>query len=305
MMVGENVGAGLVDPILDNQNMLTEIEIIKSAMGIGALWSSNDQGTDDAITTLHARVRVPKMCAGVIRREAVTERGMRGNWTLSYVRNTVHVGCLLLVQTMPVNCGAVAQQIVLDINHNLVTLAYLNGRTRHHAIHNGYATLQAIPKDAVRPLTVRQIEGTVKAGLREGLIPFNHKGVVASHGWCIHLTIPHTWMLSIPFRRPDIFRNIQIVQLLDSGRCQRSTDWTTTVSVYAPRWTLRINGTTIALVAVYGNISIVQAIALQERAVLVIMPRLPHRIQGIVVLTMCAHALATAAAGCFAPLGTL
>lgn len=109
MMKGKDAGARLVYPILHDQHMFAEIKVVEAAMRFRMLGPAYNQWPEDTVATLHARVRVPEMRAGIISRKAVAKGGMRRNRTLSDMRHTVHVGRLLLVQAMPVDGGALAQ----------------------------------------------------------------------------------------------------------------------------------------------------------------------------------------------------
>lgn len=124
--------------------------------------------------------------------------------------------------------------MVLNVDHNLITLAYLDGRAGHHAIDHGYATLQSIAQHAVRARAIADIEGTIEASLREGLIPFDHKCIMTLHRGRIYLTVAHTWMLAIPFCGPYVFRNLNVIQFLHTRRGQWSTDLTAAVPLNAP-----------------------------------------------------------------------
>lgn len=204
MMKGKDAGARIVYPVLHHQHMFAEIKVVEAAVWLRLLGPAYDEWPEDAVATLHARVRMPEMRAGIVSRKAVAECGMRRDGALSDVRHAIHIGRLLLVQAMPMDRGALAQQIILDIDDNLIALAHLYRWAGHHAIDHGDATLQSIAHDAVRPRAVGQIEWTVVAGLREGLIPFDHEGVVARHGWRTRLTVAQARMLAIPFGCPDI-----------------------------------------------------------------------------------------------------
>lgn len=157
----------------------------------------------------------------------------------------------------------------------------------------------------MRPRAVGQIEWTVEAGLREGLIPFDHKRVMTRHGRRIRLAVPHTGMLTIPFGCPDILRYLHIVQLLNARRSQWSTHKAAAVPIDALGGAASIDRGTGASIAIDCYLATIATSTLQQRAIRIIVPRLAHRIQGIIVLAVRAHALAAAAARSLTQLSAL
>lgn len=74
---------------------------------------------------------------------------------------------------MPMNCCALAHQMILDVDHHRVSLAHLNGRARHHSIHGQNTAWRAIRIDAMRPMAIRSVERALKAGLAHCLVPLD------------------------------------------------------------------------------------------------------------------------------------
>jgi len=76
---------------------------------------------------------------------------------------------------------------------------------------------------------IRKITGAIVAGLRKGLIPFNHKVITTGHGFGSHLTIPVAGMVAIPFSGPNIICGLlsDILKFLNPGSLERSAVGTT------------------------------------------------------------------------------
>jgi len=70
-------------------------------------------------------MRVPEMGAGVIGVERVAESRAWRDRALCYKGNTVHVWGTHHMHSMPVNTTALSQKMILDIDHDLITLTDL------------------------------------------------------------------------------------------------------------------------------------------------------------------------------------
>ena len=66
------------------------------------------------------------------------------------------------VQSVPVDTGALAGQVILDVDNNLISLAHLNWRSRQLPINNDHSTFHAIGWDAVMSVAVRHVVRTVE-----------------------------------------------------------------------------------------------------------------------------------------------
>ena len=88
-------------------------------------WFSHDEGAEDAIGPLHARVRVPPVGPGVVSHHLVPEARELRDGTLRHHGNPIHVRRVPLGKAVPVYASA------LSVLH-VISYRYLNGVSFTH-----------------------------------------------------------------------------------------------------------------------------------------------------------------------------